>query len=159
MSAIVLLDTSIYLNILDVPGSNQDRSEVLDEFKARIERGDNFLLPLATILETGNHIADLQDGNHRFAFAERLLLDVKKAMEGQAPYRPTRFPDREVFMGWLKDFPEYVKRSGREQREGISLSDLSIIKEWEATRSMNNMRRTQIWSLDSHLAGYDFVPS
>lgn len=48
MSDIVLLDTSVYLNVLDVPGFNQDRDEILDEFAVRVESGDYFLLPMAT---------------------------------------------------------------------------------------------------------------
>ena len=57
MSAIVLLDTSVYLNILDVPGWNQERDTILDEFEIRVGDDDIFLLPMATIWETGNHIA------------------------------------------------------------------------------------------------------
>jgi hypothetical protein len=62
VSAIVLLDTSVYLNILDVPGYNQDREEILDEFLHRIEDNDLFFLPMATIWETGNHISTLPNG-------------------------------------------------------------------------------------------------
>lgn len=76
MSAIVLLDTSVYLNVLDVDGFNQDRSTVLDGFERRIRTGDNFLLPMATIWETGNHIAHLLDGGRRRRFALALVQDV-----------------------------------------------------------------------------------
>ena len=73
MSDIVLLDTSVYLNVLDVPGFNQDRDEILDEFAVRVESGDYFLLPMATIWETGDHIADLTDGRLRRQFAQSLV--------------------------------------------------------------------------------------
>ena len=65
MSTIVLLDTSVYLNILDVPDFNQDRDEVFTTLQDSIGCGDYFLLPLATVWETGNHIADLADGQTR----------------------------------------------------------------------------------------------
>jgi len=51
MSAIVLLDTSVYLNVLDVPGFNQDRDKVFAELQDAIGSGDYFLLPLATVWE------------------------------------------------------------------------------------------------------------
>jgi hypothetical protein len=158
VSAIVLLDTSVYLNILDVPSFNQDREGILAEFRRKIEREDHFLLPMATIWETGNHIADLGNGGLRFRFGQRLVQDVRRAIRGETPYRPTHFPEREEFLEWLNEFPDYVQRSKspRKTREGVSLTDLSIIKEWERTRSLHAMSRVLIWSLDSDLAGYDF---
>lgn len=160
MGDIVLLDTVVYLNILDVPGRNQNREEILAEFGLRIENGDNFLLPMASIWETGNHIAHLPDGNLRRQFAEKLVRDVRDALNGASPYQPTYFPDREVFMEWLTYFPGYAQRnkSDKKTREGVSLSDLSIIKEWAQTRDRHPMSRVLIWSLDSDLSSYDTGP-
>jgi hypothetical protein len=160
MSAIVLLDTSVYLNVLDVPGFNQDRDAVLSAFRSAIEAGDHFLLPLASVWETGNHIADLTDGQTRRRFGEKLVTDVTKAFQGQAPYRATHFPDRDEFLQWLGEFPDMVMRSKtvKKIREGISLADLSIIKEWQRNCSLHPMTRVRIWSLDDDLAGYDRQP-
>lgn len=157
MSAIVLLDTSIYLNVLDVPGCNQDREVVLNEFGRCIHAGDCFLLPLAAVWETGNHIADLRDGGTRRNFAQKLVDDVKQAVTGIAPYRPTHFPKQAEFLDWLDEFPKAVMRSksSKKPREGVSLVDLSIIKEWERTRSLHPMSRVRIWSLDEDLSSYD----
>lgn len=157
MSEIVLLDTSIYLNVLDVPGRNQDRNRVLTAFGDRVRNNDYFLLPMATIWETGNHIADLSDGGRRLQYARKLVVDVQGAIGGDAPYMPTHFPERNEFLAWLVEFPDYAKRnkSDRQTREGVSLSDLSIIKEWEQTRMRHSMSRVLIWSLDSDLSSYD----
>lgn len=160
MSAIVLLDTSVYLNVLDVPGCNQDRIDVFQQFEASIASGDYFLLPLAAVWETGNHIADLADGQTRRKYAERLRTNVTKAFNGEVPYRATHFPDRDQFLSWLQDFPDMAMRNKSEakQREGMSLADLSIMKEWEQTCIRHPMSRVRIWSLDSDLAGYDRQP-
>jgi len=157
MSAIVLLDTSVYLNVLDVPGFNQDRADILGEFEKSIRSGDYFLLPLAAVWETGNHIADLVDGQTRRRYAELLHADVAKAFNGEVPYRATHFPERAEFLRWLSEFPDIAMRNKSEnkQREGVSLADLSIIKEWERTCNLHSMSRVRIWSLDSDLAGYD----
>jgi hypothetical protein len=157
MSAIVLLDTVVYLNVLDIMGWNQDRVAVLDQFKSRMENGDYFLLPMATIWGTGNHIADLHDGGLRRKFAQKFVEDVEKAISGGVPYKATYFPEREIFRNWIKGFPEYAMRnkSTGKTGEGISLADFSIIKEWEQTCATNNMSRVLIWSLDCDLAGYD----
>lgn len=160
MSAIVLLDTSVYLNILDVPNNNQDRETVFSFFEKMVNDDALFLLPMATIWETGNHIADLPDGGRRRRFAQVLVEDVTKAMEGRLPYQSTYFPDREEFLKWLSDFPSYAGRnkSVKKTREGVSLADMSMIKEWERTCAKNPMRRVLIWSLDSDLMGYDRNP-
>ena len=157
MSDIVLLDTSVYLNILDVPGFSQSREEILDSFGARVRDGHYFLLPMATIWETGDHIADLTDGRLRRRFAQKLVEQVTQAFNDQAPFKTTYFPESEVFLRWLGDFPDYAQRtkSDRQTREGVSLSDLSIIKEWEQTRDRHSMSRVLIWSLDRDLAAYD----
>lgn len=160
MSSIVLLDTSVYLNILSIPGYSQSRDEVLQEFGQRIEDGDHFLLPLACVWETGNHIADLSDGRQRRGFGQKLVDDVTNAFEGNLPYRATHFPEREEFLKWLGDFPDVVMRNKSEEklREGVSLADHSLIKEWERNCELHPLRRVCIWSLDSDLQGYDLVP-
>jgi len=160
MSAIVLLDTSVYLNVLDVPTLNQSRGSILGEFETRIKQNDHFLLPLGVVWETGNHIADLSEGQTRRSYAQRLVDDVERAFKGEVPYRATHFPEREEFLNWLSAFPDMAMRSKsvRKRREGVSLADLSIIKEWERTCDLHPMSRVHIWSLDDDLAGYDRQP-
>lgn len=157
MSDIVLLDTSVYLNFLNVPGRNQQREEVLNRFESRAKSGDYFLLPMATIWETGNHISRLSTGALRRQYALRLAKYVQAALTGEAPFRTTYFPDSSVFAQWLTAFPDFAQRnkSPEKTNEGISLSDLSIIKEWEQTCHRHSMSRVLIWSLDSDLAAYD----
>ena len=157
MSAIVLLDTSVYLNVLDVEGWNQNRDAVLAEFRTRVEARDYFLLPMATIWETGNHIAHLFDGGRRRHYAQKLVDDIRRAVNGETPYRATHFPDREEFLIWLNDFPDYAQRrkSPSKPGEGVSLADLSIIKEWEQTRVRHSMSQVLFWSLNSDLSGYN----
>ena len=157
MSDIVLLDTTIYLNVLNVPGRNQQREEVFRHFELRVQNKDHFLLPMATIWETGNHISRLSTGALRWQYACKLAQSVSDALQGQAPFSPTYFPNRETFLRWIDAFPDFSKsnKSPGKTAEGISLSDLSIIKEWEHTRVLNTMTRVLIWSLDSDLAAYD----
>jgi hypothetical protein len=148
MSDIVLLDTSVYLNVLDVPGFNQKRDDILNEFGDRDRNDDSFFLPMATIWETGNHISHLPNGGLRYQFAQQFVKDVGKALNGNLPYKMTYFPEKNVFLEWLGDFPDCAKRQ-------VSFGDLSIIKEWKQACNIFPMSRVLIWSLDSDLAGYD----
>lgn len=160
MNAIVLLDTTVYLNILDIPGKNQSKAEVLAAFETAIRENDYFLLPLAAVWEAGNHIARLGNGHLRRTYAQRLVDDVLRALAGQAPYRATHFPEREEFANWLADFPDAAMRNKAPEKttEGTSLADLSIIKEWHRNCDLHPMSRVRIWSLDDDLAGRDRRP-
>lgn len=160
MSTIWLIDTSVYLNVLNIPGYSQDCDAVLDAFAVGKDAGDRYLLPMATIWETGNHISRLPDGAARRTYAGRLVDDVGDALAGKAPYVATYFPDRETFSRWLAEFPEFAARSKSpdKTREGVSLADLSLIKEWEQTCARNPQRRVCIWSLDRDLQAYDRAP-
>lgn len=151
MSAIVIVDTSVFLNILDVPGRNQNRQEVLGIFKEMIEAGDHLLLPMAAIIETGRHIAHLENGQQRRQYAQEFVDQVKQALEGTAPWRPTNFPKKEGLLGWLDEFPDHAMRR-------LTFADLSIVKEWERSRDLHPMSRVWIWALDGHLSGYDRQP-
>jgi hypothetical protein len=161
MSEVVLIDTTVFLNVIDVPGLNQNREDVFGEFEKRIKRGDHFLLPMATIWETGNHISRLSSGARRREFAIVLAEQVDQALNGEVPFKATHFPDRNEFLKWLKFFPEAAMRNKSEKKtnEGTSLADHSIIKEWERTVAQNPSRVVCIWSLDVDLSAFRSKPN
>lgn len=151
MSSVIIVDTSVLLNVLDVPAFNQERERVLARFFGFVDAGASFLLPLAAIFETGDHIADLSNGQHRRRYAGILRDRIHEALKGEAPWVLTPFPDERQLARWLDDFPESAM-------QGPDLSDLSIIKAWETECARHKSRRVRIWSLDRHLQGYDQVP-
>jgi hypothetical protein len=148
MGAIILLDTSILTNLLDIPEWNQNRASVDSEFRQCIQNDDTFYLPIATILETGKHIVRLSDGQERRKFAKKFVSTANDAINGARPFTVTDFPQRQQLLEWLRDFPDCALT-------GKSLSDVSIVKEWETACARFNMSRVRIWSLDRHLAGFD----
>lgn len=78
MPPVVIVDTSVLLNVLDVSGFNQDRNAVLHRFGELVDAGANFLLSLGTVLETGNHIADIRDDQRRRRHATVFADQVRK---------------------------------------------------------------------------------
>ena len=62
---VIFIDTSILCNIVPVPGFNQDQEEVRAEMKELVEKKAKFVLPITAVIETGNHIAQLPDGDKR----------------------------------------------------------------------------------------------
>nr|WP_232023833.1 hypothetical protein [Microcystis viridis] len=55
---------------------NNSRRAILQELKEKIKAGESLFLPMATILETGNHIAQNGDGNQRRTCAEKFVNQV-----------------------------------------------------------------------------------
>jgi len=104
MGAICLIDTSIFLEILNVPHKASQSELILQELKEKIEAGESLFLPMATILETGNHIAKDKkvDGNQRRTCAEKFVNQVTQALEGKSPFTPINFLKKEDLQGWLK---------------------------------------------------------
>ena len=142
-----LIDTSVLLNVIDVPNFNQERRLILSQFKERIERNDTFLLPYAAIVETDNHIAQLK-GDYKFIYANKFVSQVKAALNGDTPWKPLKFPTYEDLTTWLDGFP--IKAS-----EGIGFADYSMIKEWEEQAALFAAYSVRIWSLDKGLQGYE----
>jgi hypothetical protein len=149
--SIVLIDTSVFCNILDIPAYNQNRDTVMADLEAFIRYGDTLLLPLATIIETGNHISQLSDGQHRRQTAKRFCQMVIDAIDGKAPWSAMRFWESEQLKTWLAEFPDYAMRQ-------LGIADLSIIKDWESICEVLSNRRVRIWSLDTDLSSRDRNP-
>jgi hypothetical protein len=148
MSAIVIVDSSVFLNILDVPDRNQSRDAVLDRLSVLIDAGAHLFIPMAAIVEVGNHIAHVKNGTHRRAAAERFVDQVRSALDNQAPWKPVNFPSNHEVLGWLDAYPESATR-------GVGMGDLSIHKEWEACCRQYAMSHVWVWTLDNDLAGLD----
>lgn len=151
MAEIVLVDTSVLMNVLDVRGFNQNREPVLTEFERLIEQGAHLFLPMAAVLEAGNHIAQLADGRVRRSTAELFAERIRQALDGEAPWRPMQFPESAAMASWLDEFPDAAMK-------GLGIGDLSIRKDWEALCERHPLSRVRVWTLDSDLDGLDRRP-
>lgn len=148
MSAICLIDTSIFLEILNIPNKVTQNSKIIDLLEEKIKANESLFLPMATILETGNHIAQNGDGNLRRQCANQFIIQVEKALKGESPFKPISFLKSEELQQWLTQFPDYAM-------QGVGLGDLSIIHDFNRFCQQNKGRRVYIWSLDKHLQNYD----
>ena len=117
----------------------------------KIDEGWSLLLPLAAIVETGNHISHAARGGMRRAAAQRFTEQVRMAMEGSAPWVVSPIPTNQDWLMWLDEFPDMAMR-------GIGIGDLAIIKEFEKQCLLNPKRRVMIWTLDKDMKGYDRKP-
>mgnify|MGYP003182706298 FL=1 len=139
------VDTCILTNLLDIPGFNEKHNEVLREYNERISRKEIFILPIATIIETGNHIAHA--GHNKYKIATTFKELIVNAIQGENGFAISPEITLEQIKSIMNYFPEKVTR------ENCGLGDLSIINQfdqyWKEKQPIGKMR---IWSLDQHLA-------
>ena len=146
--SICLLDTSILCEILEVPNRCQSQAAIEKELKRKIQADERLLLPMISILETGNHIGQNGDGRQRREAAEGFVRFVERALAGETPFTPTPFFELDKLSAWLRQFPDWAM-------QGSGLGDLTIVQEFHRQCDLNPMRRVYIWSLDKHLSSYD----
>ena len=151
MPRIVTIETTVMLNILGIPGFDQNRVAALDRLEKLLEQRTNLLLSLSAVFETGNHITELANGQQRRKYADVLWDQVSKALAGQAPWTPLHLPRSRQLADWLESFPDSAMR-------GVGMVDQAIIKAWERVIKQNPACRVTIWSLDGHLTAYDHKP-
>jgi hypothetical protein len=103
--SICLVDTSILCEILEVPKLCRDSPAVLAELDAKVRRRESLLLPMSSILETGNHVGQVGDGRQRRAAAEKFIALIQQAIRGETPSpRPLSSSLTICWLGW-KSFP------------------------------------------------------
>lgn len=142
------IDTSILVNLLDVPNMNQDAERVKQELKEAVVSGDTLILPLATIVETGNHIAHVK--GDRFTLGEKFAQCLVKTANDEAPWKFNGQQwSKEDLLYMAKQVPDFAAM-------GIGVGDISIIKEYENFKERTpGIGHIMIWSMDDHLQAYE----
>ena len=161
MADVCLMDTTILLNILDVPNRNNEKDKVRADFKTYIESGCRFIIPFVVAVEVGNHISQNGDGTIRRQTAGRFVDMMQNTFNGDLPFEISDFDLKLEWQNWIAEFVDKAgkNKTPNKPNEGMSLTDLSIIKEYEDIQAKNKANRRKhvdvfIWSLDSDLIAY-----
>ena len=89
---VLILDTSVLCCWLKVPGKNQagpvndrwDHNRINTLLEQERIRNSTFVLPIATLIETGNHIS--QAPGQRFERANDLAIYLREAANARSPW-------------------------------------------------------------------------
>lgn len=161
MTDICLLDTSILLNILDIPSKSQNKNTVMKDFRLYIDAECRFIIPLVVAVEVGNHISQNGDGTIRRQTAQRFVDMMQSTFNGDLPFAISNFDLKNEWQNWISEFIDKAgkNKTAAKSNEGMSLTDLSIIKEYEDIQAKNKANKRKhvdvfIWSLDSDLEFY-----
>lgn len=145
---ICIVDTSVLVELLNLPGLASRHDGMVARFAQRQAAREQFLLPIAALIETGNHVAHIPDGTTRRKSADDFVRFAAASLQGESPFTPTPLPLIPDVTSWLTDFPDHAMR-------GVGLADRSLIALWDVQRQLHPQRRVYIWSLDDALVGYD----
>lgn len=142
------VDTCILTNLLDIPGYNQNRDAVMREYEEKKSTKDTFVIPLAVLIETGNHIAQIK--GKKYEIAQKFSELIQNAAVGSSNFVVTPEISLEQITEIMKNFPNSVVREDR------GFGDLSILSQFEDYwKNKQPIGKMCIWSLDHHLQGYE----
>lgn len=137
---VLILDTSVLCCFLNVAGKETcgPKADIWDQNRIKelqdSEKGATIVLPLAAIIETGNHIA--QAGSRRFETATEFCEQLKCVAEATIPW--AAFSEQTEL--WS---PENLKRIAdawpKEASAGVSMGDATIrdVAEYYAKTGMS----------------------
>ena len=157
MQEILVIDTSILCVWLDVPGKEicgeagnlWDKERVKRVLDKEKRKGTRFVLPLAVIIETGNHIAQSQNS---WDCANALCDIIKQSIDSASPW--IAFSQQDVL--WK---PENLRRLANEwpdyAKAKMSFGDMTIktVADFYAEARYN----VQILTGDAGLKAYEPV--
>jgi hypothetical protein len=103
MKRVLILDTSILCVWLGVPGKGScgpdhdrwDAPRVAERIQEATDGGATLVLPLASIIETGNHIS--QGAGDRYEKAQQLATVIRNTADEKTPW--AAFTDQSVLWG------------------------------------------------------------
>ena len=151
MSKVHFIDTSVLVELLNIPNMNARHVQAKTEYEQLVSNRDVFVLPIAVLVETGNHIAHIDDGNVRYQIAGYFSDLVQKAINAEDNWNTVPEIPKETLERIMSQFPVQAQAK-------TGFGDVSIVAQfedyWQNRQPIGEMR---IWSFDTHLQSYSRV--
>lgn len=148
LARILILDSSILDEVLEVPDWSDDSPRIRKEFARRAEGGEQLVIPITAIVETGNHV--VQCKGDRTGAARRYHRLLCQLVDGDAPWRT-------FITVWNVDLLARIRDGAGIGRSLIDLfssqtiggGDLTISAEAERIKQTTHGLRIDLWSKDA----------
>jgi len=128
MAEVVFIDTTVLLNVLNVPG-NTDSPSAHDrdvaQFNKLLHAGAQLVLPLTTVIETGNAIAKVTMDRNRYI--EQFVKFLRGSMASESPWLATGETTSAALLSRMVDGGE-VELADL-MRSGVGTGDAAIMAE------------------------------
>lgn len=155
MAEVHFVDTSVLLELLAVPGKSQQPGRVKEVHDELVSAGAQLVLPIATVIETGNHITQLPDGASRRSCAERFVALLRLMVAERLPWVLHSVAWDERMLAMLCDGTAMTGPFVDLAAAGaIGTGDLAILAECESYAERTAHVDVKVWTLDERLAAY-----
>ena len=150
-----IIDTSVVCEFLAVPGLSDHPEEVQAELKERAANGERFVVPIAAVIETGNHIAQVKAGD-RWAAAARFAALLERARREEGPFVLHRVSWNEDFLRELCGGNATGQTLGELAGHGtLGAGDVAILVERDRILASSAYTEALLWTLDRKLEAYN----
>ena len=151
MSKICFVDTSVLVELLNIPGMNAHHEDAKLEYQLMAEEENVFILPVATLVETGNHIAHISDGSLRYSIALKFAELIEKARTSIDNWNVQPEISSEVLGRIIEQIPSHANVQ-------TGFGDISIIEQFlDYQENHQPIGEMCIWSYDHHLQSYSYI--
>lgn len=155
------VDTSVLLELLEVPGKAQRPDEVRSELRDRLRRRQDLVLPTAAVIETGNHIHHVANGDQRRSCAQRFAATLEMSARGDAPWVLHDATWDSAVLDRIRTGCStgvgLVDHATRGRAGGLGTGDLSVLAERDLHRETRVDRQSvdvRVWSADRLLESW-----
>jgi len=150
-----LLDTSVVLELLEVPGCHDPSLGIAEEFENRALDGVQFHLPVAAVVEAGSHVGRVNEGHGRRVAAFRLEAMIEKTLDRRAPwtFNPMTW-DVALLRRLVQPQHSAVLHLAESlARQFLEMGDLLILGEFRRLRENldRHVVELDVWTLDESL--------
>lgn len=150
---VTFIDTSVLCELLEVPGMCSQHEDIRAEFELRADEDEErFVIPIAAVIETGNHIA--QSSGDRRAAAQRFVGLLTAARSSEAPFTVRR-------LSWDDEFLSELCAGGGTGQSLIDLAsakmgagDVTILVERDRFQRDSAYTEVRVWTLDEALGAH-----
>lgn len=150
---VVVVDTSVLCNVLRIPGMG-NASDFDADFKTlegHVQAGVQLVLPLATIIETGNFVAQSTGDRHRYI--EQFVKFLDATVSGRAPWVASGHATTSALVEQMLTATPSSLKDHLGAR--IGTGDASILAEVARLRhAFGGGTTVEVWTRDSQLGAY-----
>jgi hypothetical protein len=150
---VLFVDTSVLCNLLRVPGRCERAAEMQSIFRDLLSEGVGFVLPITSVIETGNFIQQCTDDRH--AAATRFREALQAAATSSPPWIVHNLDWDEKFLAALvagdstgSTLVEHFTN------KLLGAGDLSILVERDMYAAKRAVASVEIWTIDEKLDAY-----
>lgn len=151
---VTFVDTSVLCNIIPIPGRCQRETEARADLVQRLGRGETLVLPVTAVVEAGNFVAQIPDGNLRRATASTFSGILEMVASNQAPWVLHEFPWDGAFLLGLVEGAGTGVSLVEHAVAGVGVGDLSILQEMRAYKARTALHDVTVWTYDEMLGAY-----